>query len=427
MTRQFEIRIDGRPAFRADRYVYSYKNLDAEDASSVEIAAAGPTEYVVDLMDVEVLPGLTLRPAGEPDEGNAVAWLNMQLATAKSRAATMDKQAEHHRTEMARLTKERDSLAEELGKERYAHAEAKRDLDNTRYELTQADERHEALEGTLLQRGQMLGKLRGELDQVAQQRDVAYRDRETWKGRHAEAEEARVKAVRLARLAEDSRDEWRKLSKEVAAEQNAVQRQLAETKQDREVWAARYEAAEKSHLEQSKLANSRYNELLETQGELMQMDQQVLRQAELIGGAWDLIQPVRSTAKASFKADWQEKAMYWAMRVRGETPQDGVSAERAAALESIAKTLADSPRPLDPKEAHETLQRVTGAPSGPSALTAMDDRTWRVGGHYDIHLYAEDPHGVRDEPIATALKPGFAWQIAREHNAERYRRQRQEG
>lgn len=67
--------------------------------------------------------------------------------------------------------------------------------------------------------------------------------------------------------------------------------------------------------------------------------------------------------------------------------------------------------PIDPKTAHEAIQRVTGAAEQASAI---DDREWRVGGSYDIHVYAVNPNG-KDEPVATALKPSFARQIVEEH------------
>jgi hypothetical protein len=43
-----------------------------------------------------------------------------------------------------------------------------------------------------------------------------------------------------------------------------------------------------------------------------------------------------------------------------------------------------------------------------------DTRTWRVGSHYGIHLYAVNPAGD-DEPIGTALTPEIAAQIVAEH------------
>lgn len=47
----------------------------------------------------------------------------------------------------------------------------------------------------------------------------------------------------------------------------------------------------------------------------------------------------------------------------------------------------------------------------------IDTRTWRVGTHYGIHLYAENPGGVDDDPIGTALTREHAEQIVRDHNA----------
>lgn len=41
----------------------------------------------------------------------------------------------------------------------------------------------------------------------------------------------------------------------------------------------------------------------------------------------------------------------------------------------------------------------------------IDKRKWRVGKHYDVHLYAEG-----NIPIATAMTPESAQQIVEEHN-----------
>jgi len=45
-----------------------------------------------------------------------------------------------------------------------------------------------------------------------------------------------------------------------------------------------------------------------------------------------------------------------------------------------------------------------------------DRRPWRVGNHYDIHIYAVNPEGVDDESIGTAHSPWAARQIVAEHN-----------
>ena len=46
-----------------------------------------------------------------------------------------------------------------------------------------------------------------------------------------------------------------------------------------------------------------------------------------------------------------------------------------------------------------------------------DYRTWRVGTHYGIHVYAENPPGFGDdEPLFTAQNPDVARQIVKDHN-----------
>lgn len=45
-----------------------------------------------------------------------------------------------------------------------------------------------------------------------------------------------------------------------------------------------------------------------------------------------------------------------------------------------------------------------------------DTRTWRLGTHYGIHVYAETPAGEDDEPILTALDGRFAEQVVDDHN-----------
>lgn len=44
-------------------------------------------------------------------------------------------------------------------------------------------------------------------------------------------------------------------------------------------------------------------------------------------------------------------------------------------------------------------------------MTANHHR-WRVGKHYDIHIYDD-----RNVPVATAMTPEWAQQIVQEHNA----------
>lgn len=46
-----------------------------------------------------------------------------------------------------------------------------------------------------------------------------------------------------------------------------------------------------------------------------------------------------------------------------------------------------------------------------------DERTWRVGTHYGIHIYAEGLGTFEDEPIGTTHNRGHAEQIVRDHNA----------
>lgn len=46
----------------------------------------------------------------------------------------------------------------------------------------------------------------------------------------------------------------------------------------------------------------------------------------------------------------------------------------------------------------------------------FDEREWRVGAHYGIHVYAVNDDGVDDEPVCTALTREFANQIVDEHN-----------
>ena len=48
---------------------------------------------------------------------------------------------------------------------------------------------------------------------------------------------------------------------------------------------------------------------------------------------------------------------------------------------------------------------------------AVDTRPWRVGTHYGIHWYAENPGNADDEPLGTALRPEIAAQVVRDHNA----------
>lgn len=45
-----------------------------------------------------------------------------------------------------------------------------------------------------------------------------------------------------------------------------------------------------------------------------------------------------------------------------------------------------------------------------------DDRQWRLGTHYGIHLYAVNRDG-EDEPLGTMLAPEFARQVVYEHQA----------
>jgi hypothetical protein len=45
-----------------------------------------------------------------------------------------------------------------------------------------------------------------------------------------------------------------------------------------------------------------------------------------------------------------------------------------------------------------------------------DRRPWRVGNHYQIHIYAINPEGVDDEPITTTHTAWAARQIVAEHN-----------
>jgi hypothetical protein len=45
-----------------------------------------------------------------------------------------------------------------------------------------------------------------------------------------------------------------------------------------------------------------------------------------------------------------------------------------------------------------------------------DDRIWRVGEHYGIHVYAVNQTDEDDEPVCTASTREFAEQIVIEHN-----------
>jgi len=46
-----------------------------------------------------------------------------------------------------------------------------------------------------------------------------------------------------------------------------------------------------------------------------------------------------------------------------------------------------------------------------------DNREWRVGTHYNIHVYAVNGPDKDDEPICTALHPWLADLIVADHNA----------
>lgn len=50
----------------------------------------------------------------------------------------------------------------------------------------------------------------------------------------------------------------------------------------------------------------------------------------------------------------------------------------------------------------------------------MDDRFWRVGQHYGIHIYAVAGTGNPDDdvPVATAMTRELAAQIVEEHNVK---------
>lgn len=45
-----------------------------------------------------------------------------------------------------------------------------------------------------------------------------------------------------------------------------------------------------------------------------------------------------------------------------------------------------------------------------------DSRTWRLGTHYGVHVYAETPGEDDDQPVLTALDPAFADQVVEDHN-----------
>jgi gluconate kinase len=45
-----------------------------------------------------------------------------------------------------------------------------------------------------------------------------------------------------------------------------------------------------------------------------------------------------------------------------------------------------------------------------------DSRTWRLGTHYGIHVYAETPAEDDDQPVLTALDPAYAEQVVEDHN-----------
>lgn len=47
--------------------------------------------------------------------------------------------------------------------------------------------------------------------------------------------------------------------------------------------------------------------------------------------------------------------------------------------------------------------------------TWRDHREWRIGSHYDIHIYAVNEIGD-DEPLGTLLNPAIAAQVVSEHN-----------
>lgn len=48
----------------------------------------------------------------------------------------------------------------------------------------------------------------------------------------------------------------------------------------------------------------------------------------------------------------------------------------------------------------------------------IDIRHWRVGTHYGIHGYAENPGPGDDEPIFTAMSKHIANQIIADHNGQ---------
>jgi hypothetical protein len=72
----------------------------------------------------------------------------------------------------------------------------------------------------------------------------------------------------------------------------------------------------------------------------------------------------------------------------------------------------DSRPPID-----GASSRASGRTRGamPDALTLP----WRVGEHYDIHLYAQVGDGVAEDdiPLGTMLRPEWAAEAAAAHNA----------
>jgi hypothetical protein len=51
-----------------------------------------------------------------------------------------------------------------------------------------------------------------------------------------------------------------------------------------------------------------------------------------------------------------------------------------------------------------------------ATVPRTDNRVWRVGSRYGVHIYSVNPVGVDDEPIGTAHRPWVAAQIVAEHN-----------
>lgn len=47
-----------------------------------------------------------------------------------------------------------------------------------------------------------------------------------------------------------------------------------------------------------------------------------------------------------------------------------------------------------------------------------DERLWRIGQHYQIHVYEMGEDEDADIPVATALTVEFAKQIVKDHNAQ---------